>query len=393
MLFTLEALNADHGDALLLHFGTPAKPKLAVIDGGPAGVFARSVLPRLTQLRAARAPGGGPLPVRLAMITHIDDDHIRGVLDLLNRMVEKVNDQEPPEWKIETLWFNSFDDILGNAAAELAAVVKPAAAAAAAGLPLPAAFPLLHPESALVAASVNQGRTLRDQAARLKIKLNADTGGKLVTAERTGGKKLDLKDGLKVTVLSPFRHRVEALRQEWDEQVKKLKKAKPGEAQAIAAEFLDGSVFNLSSIAVLAEAGGKSVLLTGDARGDDVLAGLKAAKRLKAGRCHVDVLKLPHHGSDRNVATAFFRQVTADHYVISANGKFGNPDPPTLTMLTAARGAAEYTIHLTNMPPPPHQAQAFFAHDRAANGRKYAVAVRAAGDVSLRIDLGDPLTV
>jgi hypothetical protein len=325
------------------------------------------------------------------MITHVDDDHIHDILDLLNDLTEAADDDEPPLCKIDSLWFNSFDDLLGNEAEELTAAVRSAAAAVAAGQPLPASFPFRHTESALVAASVNQGRKVRDQAAQLKIKLNAEAGGKLITAERAGPTKIDLKDGLKLTVLSPFRHRVEVLREEWDKALKKMKKAKPAEAQAIASEFVDESVFNLSSIAVLPECGGKRMLLTGDARGDDVIAGLEAAKLLKGGRCHVDLVKLPHHGSDRNVATEFFEQVTADHYVISANGKYGNPDPPTLKMLTEARGSDEYTIHLTNMPPPPHKAKKFFEQDRKDNARKYTVRVRDKDALSLRIDLREPL--
>ena len=390
MLFTLEALNAAHGDALLLHWGKPDKPRLAVIDGGPSGVFGKSLLPRLNQLKAARSPNGA-LPIRLAMITHIDDDHIAGMLDWLNSMVDTVVAQEPPQWKVYTLWLNSFDDLLGNEGKELAASVGSAASAAAADKPLPANFPFRNTDAALVAASVNQGRKVRDQATRLKIKPNVEVGGKLLTAERTGGKKIDLKDGLKFTVLSPFAHRVADLREEWDKVVKKLKKAKGAESQAIAAEFLDESVFNLSSIVVLAESGGKRMLLTGDARGDDVIAGLKAAKLLKNGKCHVDLLKLPHHGSDRNVATSFFEAVTADHYVISADGKHGNPDPPTLKMLTEARGSDAYTIHLTNLPAPPHKAKKFLEQDQANNDRKYKIVVREGADLSLKVELGEPL--
>ena len=40
MLFTLEAVQALHGDALLLHFGKTSAPELIVIDGGPSiGVY------------------------------------------------------------------------------------------------------------------------------------------------------------------------------------------------------------------------------------------------------------------------------------------------------------------------------------------------------------------
>ena len=43
------------------------------------------------------------------------------------------------------------------------------------------------------------------------------------------------------------------------------------------------------------------------------------------GRLHVDILKVPHHGSERNISETFFDIVTADVYVISANGRDDNP--------------------------------------------------------------------
>ena len=55
-----------------------AGDKLCLIDGGPGQTWATSLRPRLEQLRAARAPGGGPLRIDLAMVSHIDDDHING---------------------------------------------------------------------------------------------------------------------------------------------------------------------------------------------------------------------------------------------------------------------------------------------------------------------------
>jgi hypothetical protein len=90
-------------------------------------------------------------------------------------------------------------------------------------------------------------------------------------------------------------------------------------------------------------------LLTGDARGDYLIEGLKQEGLLDAnGKLHVDILKMPHHGSDRNVDPSFFSTITADHYLASADGTFGNPDRPTLEMLIDKRGKdAAYTIHLT----------------------------------------------
>jgi beta-lactamase superfamily II metal-dependent hydrolase len=153
----------------------------------------------------------------------------------------------------------------------------------------------------------------------------------------------------------------------------------------LAAAFLDESVFNLSSLVVLAEAGGKRMLLTGDARGDHVLKGLTGAGLLKTGTIHVDLLKLPHHGSDRNVETDFFRQITADHYVVSANGKFGNPEVSTLQMISAARGKDKYTVHLTNRE---KRLEKFFASEKS-KGKKYDVVFRDEEELSLWVDLGD----
>ena len=82
------------------------------------------------------------------------------------------------------------------------------------------------------------------------------------------------------------------------------------------------------------------MLLTGDARGDKILEGPRARRRAQADgkSMHVDVLKVPHHGSSNNLETDFFERITADHYVFSGNGEHGNPERETLEMLFKARG-------------------------------------------------------
>ena len=113
----------------------------------------------------------------------------------------------------------------------------------------------------------------------------------------------------------------------------------------------DASKPNLSSIMLLAAAEGKTVLLTGDGLGAHLLKNLKQAGLLDAkGQLHVNVLKMPHHGSVRNVSLDFLKQITADQYIISANGKDGNPDPDTLKWLvtTAREQGRKSEILLTN---------------------------------------------
>lgn len=383
MIFTLEALEAKHGDALLLHYGEPDAPQLIVIDGGPSGVFATRMRPRLDALRGSRAPDG-KLEIRMVMVSHIDDDHIHGVLDLTDFLIEKEERREDPPYDITTLWHNSFTDVVGKATGS--ALESQAKVQGASMEKLPALLPVSR-ESGLVLASVGQGERLRANATRLNLNVNEVFGGGPVMTE-PGAAPVDLEPGLKLTVVGPDRDRVEALRADWEKKSAhaREKKASPQEMEAILAAYVDESVYNLSSIVVLAELGGRRMLLTGDARGDFILSGLEGAGLLEDGAIHVDLLKLPHHGSEHDVELDFFRRVTADHYVISANGKYDNPDLPTLRMLSQARGRAAYTVHLTNHV---QHADDFLGPDSRENG--YTVVVREEPALSTRVDLLDAL--
>jgi hypothetical protein len=232
---------------------------------------------------------------------------------------------------------------------------------------------------------VPQGRDLRNNARALGIPLNSPAGG-LVSAPAQGTLAVELGHGLTLTVLGPRAERVEALRAEWQRALARMRAAGAQEAQALAAAFVDRSVFNLSSLVVMAELEGRRLLLTGDARGDDILLGLDRAGLLGGGTCHVDAFKLPHHGSGRNVTVDFFRQVTADQYVISADGRDGNPDLETLGMILAARGAAEYRLWLTNRE---ERVADFFEAERRA-GRAVDVVFRKGPEPSIAVALGSP---
>ena len=90
----------------------------------------------------------------------------------------------------------------------------------------------------------------------------------------------------------------------------------------------------------------KRILLTGDARGDKIIEGLQLAGLMGQGggsTLHVDVFKVPHHGSSNNLERGFFERITADHYVFSGNGEYGNPEREALEMLFDARGGADFT--------------------------------------------------
>src|ERR1044072_7735262 len=113
MLFSLEVLRARKGDCLLLHYGDEADPRLIMIDGGPSSVHPRDIKPRLQAFRKARKVDKiPPLPVDLLMFSHVDDDHIKGILDLTRELVTAHDQNKPLSVKVRSVWHNSFDDII-----------------------------------------------------------------------------------------------------------------------------------------------------------------------------------------------------------------------------------------------------------------------------------------
>lgn len=352
MIFSLDVRRARKGDCLLLHFGSKDNPGLVMIDGGPKNVYQPHLRPRLLEIKKARELGDKKFKVDLLMVSHVDDDHIQGILEFTGEMIAAA--PQPPLARVLRFWHNSFDEVIGKDPAELTASVSGQFGAASLTGSLPAGATIELGDDAseeekavakstlLVLASIEQGHRLRGDAETLGWERNPEFDGKLILA---GKKALEIGDGLKFTVAGPMVPELKQLQKKHDEWLK-AKKKKSGEA-ALAA-YVDPSVPNLSSIVVLAESGGKRMLLTGDARGDKILKGLELAGLLKkGGTMHVDVLKVPHHGSSNNLDVDFFERIIAEHYVFSGNGEHGNPERESMGMLFKARAKEPLQIHLT----------------------------------------------
>jgi hypothetical protein len=388
MLFTLEAIKARHGDALLLHYGDKDKPRVAMFDGGPSGVWP-TVKKRLEELRAhgEKKTGEDQLTIDIAVVTHLDDDHVHGILDMSRDLVDRYDNKQPLPWKVGGLWLNHFEDLTG---ADSAPARASAPASELQGLASDTRDESLR-SSAAVLASIPQGRDLDANARKLGWKDNPRFDGGLVMAPENGGKEVKFDANTKATIVSPMQHQIDDLQKKWNEYMEKLK-TKAAKAAEVAA-YVDRSVYNLSSIVALVEAGGKKMLLTGDGRGDQVMEGLEAAGIMtKGGTLEVDLLKLPHHGSDNDVADDFFERIKAKHYVVSGDGNYGNPETSTLEMLSRARKDDKFTLHLTYRDGDSLKGRLvkFFEAEKKA-GRKYKVEFRADDALSLRVDLLEKL--
>jgi hypothetical protein len=319
-MFKLRVVQAEFGDCLILEFGTSQAPRYVLVDGGPEHAYERHLGPELRRI----AQNGGGLD--LVVLSHVDTDHTVGLLDFLAELEEQRANNAPATIAASTLWHNSFSRTIGSGT-DIEPRLRSMLAAAGAAAQVMAA-------TDAAVAGIGEGNSLRRMALALGFTLNEGFPDELICVDDASA-PIPLAN-LTLHVVGPTRANLDELKREWQEWLDAHEAAVGSEDPTLAANA-DRSVPNLSSIMLLATADQKTLLLTGDGRSDHLLQGLGQAGFLGGdGRLHVDVLKVAHHGSDRNATKRFFRAVTADTYVLSANGKDGNPDLATLIWIVEA---------------------------------------------------------
>jgi hypothetical protein len=351
----LQVFQSDKGDCLLL---TAKNGKRMLIDGGMRDAYQEHVATALGDIAAA----GGDLD--LVYLSHVDQDHIAGVLQLMEDhvawkvhdfQVKSGNDRHPePDRprppKVLQLWHNPFHrQVDANLGAIEDMLAQTAVTLEAGDRSEDPELALLHRE---LGASIGEAiqLTRRVSPEQLDIAVNKPFGNELIMV-RDGQRPIRL-GSVRLTVIGPFKEDLERFRKEWNTWLGRNKKElaridarmrgdeeRLGMADAErlraamelrASELGDRSAVtapNLASVMLLAEEAGKTILLTGDGHGDDVLRGLEHAGRVTAGGgLHVDVLKVQHHGAEHNIDPEFCRRISADNYVFCGNGKHQNPD-------------------------------------------------------------------
>jgi len=364
----LRTFNAGDGDSLLL---SSSDNRHMLVDGGRGESFRENAAQSVSDCKT----------LDVLCVSHIDADHITGVLELLDAEVDwrvhlneakkppsgrppfpKPASPKPP--KILQVWHNGFGDQLSGVAGDVRSMLS-LAASSQLSLANPDLIPR-HNYLADLALGEKQAITLthRLAAAQLGIPLNKQFGGKLI---RAGMAKSTFKLGkTTLTVLGPFEEDLEALQVQWKEWLEDNKKALDGLRDDMGRDsdrlqLSEGQTFlrtmegiaattgklgkresittpNLASIILLATENRRSVLLTGDAAAQDIVKGLERARKLDRNGCiHVDILKVQHHGAGANVSEDFVKSVTADHYVFCGNGAHSNPEEAVLELIGLSR--------------------------------------------------------
>jgi beta-lactamase superfamily II metal-dependent hydrolase len=326
-MFRIEVLPAGHGDSLLVAYGEPDSPHHVLIDGGPYYAYRNDkIVERRTLSRRIQNLINGGWPLELLVITHVDADHVEGVVKLLAHM--------PSGLRIGDVWFNAWQHLS------------------------PPPEDLLGPVHGEMLSALIQQR---------ELSWNAAFAGKEVMVPKSGKPPVvTLAGGLELTLLSPDANALWRLRETWEEVLRKegLDPDSPEEAlerlmesrlkpddllgegrpdvDGLAEEPYEGdhSSANGSSIAFLAEFEGKRCLFAGDAHASVIEVSVRELLRIQdEPRLRLDAFKIPHHGSKSNLSHDLLDLIDCDRYLVSTNGSyFGHPDQEAMARILVSGG-------------------------------------------------------
>ncbi|HEX5113400.1 MAG TPA: hypothetical protein VFV79_11165 [Saprospiraceae bacterium] len=314
-MYNIHLLPASFGDAILIEYGEQTINYI-LIDGGPyfnveemvKGL--KKVAPDLTSLE-------------LLVISHIDIDHIDGIITLLN--------QDELPFEIREVWFNGYKQ-------------------------LKEAEDLLGP--------------LQGEYLSLRIKANqiphnlSFGGGPVVIQDYNALPEVKLPGGMKITLVNPGLKALVKLGEKWSTVLDEI-----GDEEKIEKRFAsdlrydeeiddllgdeptmedlqtgtipgDKSEANLSSIAFIGEYEEKTCLFAADAPSDSILPAIESLI-LPTGRdtLKLNAWKLAHHGSKKSTLNKLMEKLACKHILVSSNGKrYKHPDPETIARIIGING-------------------------------------------------------
>jgi hypothetical protein len=324
--FFVEMLPAENGDCLLLEYGNQTGCGRVLIDCG-----AKSTVPVIAS-RLGQPRGHDGHAFELFVLTHIDADHINGVLSLF--------DERDLQLRFDDIWFNGWHQINRFLGVRQAEDFSTLLEDPTRKLPWNRAF---SAESDKYPAPV-------------------------VVPDGSSPPTLTLPGGMQLTVLSPGLSQLKRLAKGWREVLREIdpqkavlgreRRRRPDpvedfanfalEPLAAARARRDTSVANGSSIALLAEFAGRSVLLAADAHADVLVKSIGALQRARGRegkRLKIDALKLSHHGSANGTTIPLLDALECGHYLVSSNGNiFYHPDRESIARVIL-HGGQQPTLH------------------------------------------------
>lgn len=318
-MLEITMLPARQGDAIWICWGNEEEQHRIIVDMG-TGRTGKQIRDDIEALPEEQRK------IDLLVVTHVDSDHIGGVLTCLA-------EAEPiAGFELKDIWFNGYQHLSGGTVS------------------------LSQPNNGsngLEPLGPVQGERFSSWLRTQKWN-KAFEGGPVQRVPGVEPQTVTLHDDLKLTILGPTPTRLENFIDTWKDKIKEaLKKGRltdvsPGleplgpppnppvleEEQdlKILAESnnpSDDSKANGSSISLLLEYKGHKALLSGDAFSDDLVDGIKAMSG--SNPLMLDAFKLPHHASMKNIFKSLIESVDCKRWLISTDGtRYDHPDAVAL---------------------------------------------------------------
>lgn len=313
MATTIRLLAASYGDSILVTHSSGGSTFNLLIDGGPAKTFGiGSGRQRLGPLRIAldEIKGKGQC-VDLVILTHIDSDHIQGLINAFKTKGYLSN-------LAKRVWLNASSNISNYLnEAEIPENVIPFSTGDS-------------PET-----SVREGKTFEQILSVLDCwRREIIVAGQVIT-----------EGPFKFTILSPTDKNLRKLQCIWpDESFSADTAGKRNDYQQSITDLLENDAFskdkspaNGSSIAFILEIEQKKILFLGDSYACVIVESLENLGHTKENKLLVDYVKLSHHGSSRNTSVEMLDLIECRSYLISTDGtRHGHPHKRTLARILDA---------------------------------------------------------
>lgn len=300
-IFRVTMLAAGSGDAIWITVGTATDHRHIVVDTGLTGTSGAMI----RHGEALAIEFRQPTVISALVLTHIDGDHINSAKKFLD-LTRAAN------ITIEAIWWNGYPQVFGIRLKGL---------------------------SRGGTLGAKTAELLSAQAYKLCIPVNPGLASDVpLTTDSWSALRLPRLPELDITLLGPTPERIADLRVAWTNDMD----GKPGRKfdEAIRAaslgpkKTLDTAPANGSSIVLLIEYAGAGLLMTGDALAPDMTRALSQLSRMRLAA--IKVVKLPHHGSIRNIDKEMLAHVSAKHYLVSSNAlSTHHPDPATAELVLA----------------------------------------------------------
>lgn len=342
---------AFYGDCFLISIHEEEKVINILIDGGLSKTYEDYLKPILTKI----AEKGEELT--LLICTHIDSDHIRGLISFLldNNTKKYIN--------IKEIWFNGFEQII-NSEINLSGNIKNSDKNIIDDI-IKKGYEDEFIEMTNI--SIKEGISLSSLIEYGKYNHNTITNKKAIVDSL---EKIEISKNISIKIINPNTDILNRLEKEWQSEMNKknfyfsipknlklvssfeflmsrLKDYYSKETNKISSrdsveDYLsdlkleDLSVVNESSISFVLEAYNKKFLFLGDSiiRNKDKCNIINNIINEYGDSVEFEVIKLPHHGSNCNISKDFINIFKAKEYIFSTNSeKFEHPDMDVIANL------------------------------------------------------------